>query len=164
MISHHWCFLSSAFFPLGLPYSPSPHCICRVRVCPHITLLWVFEFSMSRGKSFIFSPSIACPTLCCGWGMSLSSVFVFICFLVGSIHRRGRIHLPGWYYVQYVYHVDLIVIMLSRNFIAHCFHLSTHRPLVYDVSPGRFVYIVSFLFDFRTTRAVLVYVTLFIKP
>jgi len=83
-------------------------------------------------------------------------------FLIGSIHRRGRIQLPGLYYIQYVCHVYLVVILLRRNCFTHCFHLLTHRPLIYNISQGRFVYFVSFCFDLSMTRAVLVYVTLFI--
>ena len=69
---------------------------------------------------------------------------VHFCFLIGSINRRGRIHLPGLYYIQYVYYVYLVVILLRWNCIAYCFHLLRHRPLSYNISPGRLVKIVSF--------------------
>ena len=48
---HHWGFLSSTFFPVGLHYCPCLYCICLVRRCPHISLCYGSSYSQCQEVS-----------------------------------------------------------------------------------------------------------------
>ena len=86
-------FPSSCSLSSGVVLIPvSSIVVSRVVASANVVVLWVSKVSMSNGRFFTFSPSHACLMLSCDLGSSLSVVCVP---LIGSVHRCGRVLLPG---------------------------------------------------------------------
>jgi len=57
-------FSFESVLSLGLSYSPCPHCVCLLRVCPHISLRYGSSYSQCQGvgRSFpLLQALVRCP-------------------------------------------------------------------------------------------------------